>query len=144
MPLPLIPHSAAVTPAVIPKQNVDSLLASLRNRAGMETAALTLTPGDGEQTGGLHFRPHLTKTHTPHLCGSVWWLDDAGVAESFRAFPRFHLSVLLCSPPVLYKCCSCRRNQSVRLQSLRLPRLHRSFNSRSHTFQLGPPSAAAA
>lgn len=28
MPLPLIPHSAAITPAVIPKQNVDSLLAS--------------------------------------------------------------------------------------------------------------------
>lgn len=31
MPLPLIPHSAAATPAVIPKQNVDSLLA---RRAG--------------------------------------------------------------------------------------------------------------
>lgn len=28
MPLPLIPHSGAVTPAVITKQNVDSLLES--------------------------------------------------------------------------------------------------------------------
>lgn len=136
MPFPLIPHSAAVTPAVIPKQNVDSLLASQGNRARMETTALTL--GDRKQTGRLHFSPDLTKTHMPQPC------HFCSLVASFRAFPLSHLLVPLRSPPALYKCCSCRRNHSVCLQSLRLPRLHRSFSSRSHTFQLGPPSAAAA
>lgn len=70
--------------------------------------------------------------------------------DGSAALARPHLSefslfpICRCrSPPALYKCCSCLRNRSACLQSLRLPRLHRSFSSLSHTFQLGPPSAAA-
>lgn len=98
-------------------------------------------PGAGRRVA---FQPACDKNTT----SAASFLFVASVTRTWPLLPEVSLFPICRRRSALRRRCTnvafCLRERCLCLPSLRLPRPHTSVSSPSHTFQLGPPSAAAA